>query len=370
MRTDGRIFKLLGNHEVFNININYDSSNYYFQNDQDIYNSKTFKLDKKNYYLEYSRSDVFKLNNPGFDLLFKDGCGSLLKINNYIFVHGQLNGYDYNYYDNINKLINDRATSSKKFEEIMDDLMIASNTDPYDQTINSHLWARMYGDPERIHERLQNTNFGTKFCDENVINNFKKFLENSNLSDQPETLKIIIGHCVQSNSRDLDLVNKTFVNTTYTDSIKEIISGPAHFGLTNIQNNLIFGITMECPNDIHTNTSHKIYKVDIGSSRAFDSIYYNNNIIDSDDKLDEEKYTYLSRSPQVLEIINNQEKIIRSKLKNTRIHQPRYQYEKLITDNKVLELKLDSGNYTSKYLKYKQKYLKLVKKLELKKINK
>ena len=37
-----------------------------------------------------TREEYFRLNNEGGDLIFKDGAGLLLKINNNIFVHGRL----------------------------------------------------------------------------------------------------------------------------------------------------------------------------------------------------------------------------------------------------------------------------------------
>jgi hypothetical protein len=50
---------------------------------------------------------------------------------------------------------------------------------------------------------------------------------------------------------------------------------------------------------------------------------------------------YFSRTPQVLELINDNAKIIKSQIKNTRIHQPRYQLEQAIKTYKLKDLYLD-----------------------------
>jgi hypothetical protein len=54
-------------------------------------------------------------------------------------------------------------------------------------------------------------------------------------------------------------------------------------------------------------------------------------------------------------------------MKNTRIHLPREIYEYYVNNYPIYEsLKLDSGNYNKKYLKYKTKYLKLKNQLNIK----
>ena len=76
---------------------------------------------------------------------------------------------------------------------------------------------------------------------------------------------------------------------------------------------------MECDKDKDSSDSH-IYKVDVGSSRAFDEKKHLEDLKKSDKK----KIEYLlSRTPQILQILNNKTNIIRSSLQNTLIHQPR-----------------------------------------------
>jgi hypothetical protein len=93
----GKIVKLFGNHELSNI---ISSPDYGF-------NIKyTYPEDRNiNYYRETSRVDIFKVGNHGFELLLEGGCGILVKINNTIFVHGDL-VESYDVYDDLNKFIN------------------------------------------------------------------------------------------------------------------------------------------------------------------------------------------------------------------------------------------------------------------------
>jgi hypothetical protein len=229
---------------------------------------------------------------------------------------------------------------------------------------------RQYGDDDIIEKRFinnnsistrENTDYKTveicsDFCSKIVIDNFTSFLENSNSKYNANDLKIIIGHCPQNYLSWEEKHATSLTNIEYEDQIKQILTGPAENDKYNSKKNLIFGITMECPyNHDPNNNEYKIYKVDIGSSRAFDQ-HEAYNITKNIE--DEKKYLF-SRTPQVLEFINNNAKIIKSQQKNTRIHQPRYTYEKLIINNNIAELKLESGNYKNKYLKYKNKYLQL-----------
>ena len=114
---------------------------------------------------------------------------------------------------------------------------------------------------------------------------------------------------------------------------------------------------MEC-NKSHDLKDHYLYHVDIGSSRAFDQDAAS-LLIDTRNK---EKLNLLSRTPQLLEIYNNDMnvRIIRSTMKNTRIHLPRPNYEAHVKLNNLAEL--DLATY-KKYLKYKNKYLVLKKEM-------
>lgn len=342
-----KIHKILGNHEIINLfedpPINYSK---YIP-------SKTKEFDYF-YYNNLSRLDYFKWNNEGGKLIFEDGVGIFLKINNNLFVHGQI----------------DHTKTLFDYEQINNDI----NTIMSDE-INYKLYTMF---KKTLFGRLYD-NFNSKL-DENEhykkCKNVKQILENFIVPSEPYCaidFRIIIGHCVQSIPERFREINSTFLQIT-NDGVREIINGDVItdiFDPTNTDNQ-IFGISMECdkitldnPEEINNfkklkniydkedvelqnvNTNERyIYKVDIGTSRAFDY-----NIIPKN-KIEEKLYIG-SRVPQVLEI-GKTIQILRSTIKNTRIHQPRPKYEHMIKD--ISEL--NKNNYF-KYLKYKLKYLKL-----------
>ena len=337
-----RVIKILGNHDLWALSTNdftkTTRTRYIFP--------KT--LAEPNYYDGLSRNDYFMYPNQGYHLLLEGGAGILIRINNNIFIHGQLlnKEIDYAYYDNINQKINnkddpDHITMIEKYnlQSIENDVRIFDRTYAGDTDINSRAFKEVKG---------------KEFCD-----NIKEVLKN--FDDTPENLRIIIGHCPQSESSI-----KNSKNNTFTKIIKqptrpniEIIEPPANkeAKAPNFdKGKFIFGITMECSKDTPPK-SHYVYHVDVGSSRGFDNLEETDKSITP---LKENQYL-LSRTPQVLEIYDNDNslRIIRSTMKNTRIHLPRKYYETKIRD--IPELNLDHKNYKNKYLKYKQKYLHLKK---------
>jgi hypothetical protein len=334
---NGRIFKLFGNHEVLNILSSNLHDMYIFPSD----------ITKLNYYRGKTRDTVFHYGNEGYNLLLEDECRCLLMLNNYIFIHGQTNFKKFKEFEDINNILN----KSNYKQEIIDAYK-------YLDKGNSSLWLRYYGGHTYTDEYDEN-----EMCD--VLNNdFITLIENNSIIPYSNNdLKLVIGHCTQyisSTNTTNPTKNTTFTNLeSSSNNIREIISAPSESDYFNIQKNLIFGITMGCPNS--TRTKHKLFRVDIGSSRGFDNEMHYNNIFSSTDKIAAEKQFIYSRTPQILKIKNNVEQIIKSTVKNTRIHQPRYRYESEIINNPYTELKLDSGNYQQKYLKYKQKYLQLKK---------
>ena len=358
-----KIHKLLGNHELVNLIDKFPEGRVKFNYNQYIPN-KTKELDYF-YYNSKSRIDYFKWNQEGGDLIFKDGVGILLKINNNIFVHGSIDhNKTFDEYIEINNLLNTN----------MNDQLIFHILDNYDKI----LFGRNY---DRYN--TQNINQFIK-CNE-IKQNLNKFIIHSEGYDIYD-FRIIIGHCVQFIYDETNNIkNSTFTKITKDDT-REIVNGPVYTGIKYIDNddNQIFGISMECIKpkinkinkfnpygddvtllddridviDDSVNNNHIdfttddierfIYKIDVGSSRGFDDINYPNN-------KKSEKSIFGPRVPQVLEINNNKVQILRSTIKNTRIHQPRYKYEKLALN--IPELNKD--NYLKKYLSYKNKYLML-----------
>ena len=146
----------------------------------------------------------------------------------------------------------------------------------------------------------------------------------------------------------------TYNTITYKDAFIEKLSGDTSTGIQSVTLNRLYGISMMCPT-VSKHSVHSLYRVDAGTSRTQDQFYLTNvNIINDNEK---EDYILKSRVPQVLEIINDEFSIIRSNIKNTRIHQPRPAYETHASS--IPALNLNSVNYQKKYLKYKSKYLQL-----------
>jgi hypothetical protein len=156
-------------------------------------------------------------------------------------------------------------------------------------------------------------------------------------------------------------------NCSKTYSSQEYYTGY----ITDSNQDTIFGITMQCPKPkIGLYTDFYIYQVDISSSRGFDLYEYYQKISNSETEIEsinnENKYLF-SRTPQIL-LIEQKEgvdfvTIIKSKMKNARIHLPRPNYEFLIKNNK--HLSLVTGKYDLKYKKYKNKYLELKNKISI-----
>jgi hypothetical protein len=395
-KNGGRIIKMFGNHEMYNIIGKKDFiKKYSYPN--------TIKL--KNYYRGHDRVKCFKYGNEGYKLMLEDGMYVLFKINNNLFVHGgptiNYNFYDYN---RINNIINN---NNNKIKLIIDSLC---NNDPN----LSPLWTRIFGHDSFINKRIYDND---EFCN-NVKQLLIKIKGNDYFYDDIKTIRIIVGHCVQSLSTIYNKNNITFgyINNNKSNNIKEVLEPKLekvinynnriipdklilideyksdylknniinnnnddgtgaddiltaeappgtddkltiynnknydvkYRGIADLEKRIVFGITMECDNDLNSADNY-IYKVDVGASRGFDSFFLpSKNDIKTLSNTELENKYLLSRTPQILEIINNKPKIIRSLVKNTKIHQPRFNQQK---------------TFKHLYFKYKYKYEQLFKKM-------
>lgn len=333
---NGRILKILGNHEFINLNDN--SLNNYIPD---------WTKSLKNYYKNKTRDEYFKLDNEGADLIFKDGAGMLLKINNIIFVHGRLDH---------NKTFND-------YEEINEKLNLPNNN-PIKQKLirqlnsscNITTWGRKYNRNFNNNDNEKDlSNVQTEKCAQ-IRDYLKKFI--SGIKDNKynyKDMRVVVGHCPQylnSNEYYSSTVNSSFINIENNGKYEKL-TFPVRTSLANIEDNFIFGIGMECNKDDLDNpkkypgfsdndtrvyidfSDRYIYKIDVGSSRAFDE-----KIERTKFSKNHEKNNIGSRVSQILEFKNKKINIKRSTIKNTRIHQPREKYEKRILDNSINELKL------------------------------
>jgi hypothetical protein len=368
----GRVIKLIGNHE-FN-NFDYDG----------VYAHYTFNPQELMPYIDTSgniqthpRYEYFNLNKPGFKLYMERGSGIFLRINNTLFMHGQVydrnfSSFTFNKCNEFNKWIN-----KSSFLNINDPIF----TDFKETKGSAQLWARKYGNDDEIDTRLRDPTLGDQFCAA-VTQDITSFLQDHpNNADpkkklNPDNIRIVIGHCPQyqstafPNKQTLPEFNRTFTTQRQIDDISVELTEPAKSfaaNAANIDANKVFGISMECPNKPHEpdGPHHKVYKVDVGVSRAFDQTKTNKRAAQGHIGM---KTWFLSRVPQVLEFLGDNVRIIRSTLKNTRIHQERKKFEELINHHVNVTKTLPDdmsrenmtyGGYKEKYLKYKNKYLNL-----------
>ena len=367
----GRIIKLIGNHDCMNfINPNQYSSQFSHDSNEIIRYPQGI--------VPLSREQYFNINNSGFKLFMKRGAGVALRINNNLFMHGQVDPrYTIQVCDGINNWLNsvnyygEIDITQKMTVNSSYYLFLNGIANPQDSRL---LWNREYGNPVNINDRLTN-NKGDTFCN-TVLQDIKSFLNNPNLPDSDiNNIRVIIGHCIQADSTMRNTPNITYQTQTNYGNVVEL-TPPAIATYPDLVNNHIFGITMECKN-IDPDPTFKIYKVDTGISRAFDTQLDYNNTLDLSQRNvhnhESLKRKFLSRVPQVLRIQNNDIRIIRSTLQNTRIHQYRSILEDnikrdiqngLLTSDFSIENMAYGGHdkkYKQKYLKYKQKYLSLKK---------
>ena len=349
--SSGRIVKLLGNHELGAIISPYSYVKYIY--DKDI------KLENE-YYKGKNRIEIFTVGNYGFNLLFEDDCGILIKINNTIFVHGDL-VETYDTYNDLNQFINDL---SKRDKAEWDSKLTMHFKD------NSSLLSKKRGDDEassnRAKSRFNNNNImSDNFC-MGLKMSFEKFVgDKTIITDDVNDLKLVIGHCTQHTISTVDGeegFNETYSKKIYQDNIKEtfgetIYTGPGNFDRRDNRTK-IFGITMEC--QIPTKSIHRLYRVDVGSSRGFDDPYLDPAFPFPLSLENENRFLY-SKTPQILEInTDGTINIIKSKMRNTRIHLQRPKYEQRASEIPELNLYTkDHKYYEQKYLKYKDKYLQL-----------
>ena len=422
---NSKIIKLLGNHELSNILIDNNSINFI--------KKYSYSIDQNtNYYQGISRLQIFNVGQPGFNLLFEGGCGLLVKVNNTICVHGGLSQLPYNYFDKINQIINYKVNHNSIYQDNWNDdlknlnndiaesplwnrdlgdpvkasnrILQEKNVDSDSDNDNDNIDIDNFDDFNfDINFDTQNTNIDnsndnddnsndnhrgkksrigggplgdkrkiTSFCDD-LLELFKIFKDDGSvITEDPNNLMLVVGHCNQSdlsifNGQDNLIEGITYqekVNTgdPVTDTYYKLeYKGKPEFS----DRSKIFGITMECKKDLDSN-QYRLYRVDIGSSRGYDYFDWNTPINSIED---ENRFLY-SKTPQILVFDNNNIYIVKSKIKNTRIHLPRQFYENRIESLNITELNIKDDianpNYKNKYLKYKNKYLELKLKLKLK----
>jgi hypothetical protein len=392
----GRIIKLLGNHEVANI-LSTDPRNGF-----SYHKTYTFSRDRElgtAYYLGNSRVETFNIGNHGYNLLFQDGCGLVIKINNTIFVHGKIikeqNLQEINFK---NQQINNAGLPTTVKQKVFQDFNIDGGL----------LTDRSWGDDLAYSKALTDSNpKAIEAYNNDIMNTIKDFLQLSESADIRK-YRVVIGHCTQFDSTIFKTTNTTFIHKSNEDSISKTYNAlkpSTHIADLNNQDT-IFGITMAASKEpVNGLTDHYLYRVDVGGSREFDKgdgylIYSSNDM--PEDPIQSENKLLFSKTPQILAIHNVDDNdiitIIKSKMWNTRKHLPRLLYERMITlstNQRPYKPNLASLNDETKYdpiivdpmqplirdepddvgtgaaaekkyLKYKKKYLDLKREMALK----
>jgi hypothetical protein len=331
MKQHGRLFKVLGNHDMKNLN-----------GDPSKDCISQFAINYKGYRSNNTlgRLDYFGKGKPGAELIGKDGAFLFLMINNIIFVHGGIN----------TKLLD--INNIKKVNESLMKYIYNEGTSIDFSTYGKSIEAQItFGDNDGL---TLDRSFGYKknktdkeMCDR-LHSQFYKFVNSIKSDDKyknifpynPDKMKLVIGHCTQIKKQ------KNYMYTTmFTQKIsregKDNVNFNEEFGGQVSQEDpsrKIYGITVSCGNrnsngnmDLNDPT---IIRLDNAMSRGFNSDYF--------------PYFDDSRTSQVLKIKNGKVTVVKSSEKNRNAH---------LTEQTTTYR--GKTQYKQKYEKYKSKYIKL-----------
>lgn len=343
-RYNGRVFKLVGNHEISNFAMHNTLSREQFIGAYAFGNSNA-NVSDNTYYTNQSRSEYFKFSGDGFELFRKRGTGVILKINNNIFIHGSLvdgnnNAPSFQTYININNSLNDLTIDKN--------ILMATCLDIADDTPGNGLWSRIDGDDVAMNRRFSNND---SYCiDLNIrIEKFCTTLIQNDVTAKcdKKNIRLIVGHCPQNYISYENSQGRTFNTAVQIDGVSEEVSGGIHEGVSISDTRTVFGISMECTKP----DQNTVYRVDVGQSRGFDVRTTDQQLITNPGAV---RYLF-SRTPQILYIKNDKTKIIRSLHENTRRHQPRdwleIMHERAVSGSGFIQ----NGGYYRKTMKYLEK---------------
>ena len=351
MEKNGRIFKILGNHDMYNLNgrVKTSYSSYVSQYAQ---NYDGYKNDAD------GRLDYFGKGKPGAKLIGEDDAYLFLMINDFIFVHGGISTTSISV-DNIEQV---NESLMKYIYDISENNVFDTETNNIENSLtfsngddDGLVKDRYFGFVDGKTEEEMCTVLYNRFviiCRDikNKYNDISQ--ENKNICN-PNKMKLVIGHCNQNKiTSDSNKIFKSgFSQLVHYDEDKQFIeeyTAPVFKGEPSKKTG-IYGITVSCGDrnidkyldkdidkylEINFNKP-SIFRLDVGMSRGF-------NLMEAGYKF---KEYILSRTPQVLKIIYKKLNdphisVIKSSYQNTMIH---------LTE-------LDNNPYKDKYKKYKSKY--------------
>jgi hypothetical protein len=347
----GRIIKLLGNHDFVNI-LNLQS--------YDRYQSEFAKDESRNFH-GINRRQFFS-SKEGKDIIKYNGVGIILKINNYVCVHGSFTG--------LNKFIrNPKFNDLQKINDILLDNIF--NGTEIDKKYHNFLtldkggllFDRSIGDDNFV-TSLYKKGLVQEWCSNTVITNLQELCKEDDFVCK-ENIKLVVGHCPQNSISTNGGISQGFKFVSLDENVSQVLSPELEQQENN--NTYHYGMSFSCTEDNPENPNPRLFRVDTGISRAFDQQeYIVSNLVNDNIKI---IYSYFkSKAPQVLliqcmkpplkDIVN----LKRTTLKNMFTHQPRLSYLSQDNIDKILKVesqrKQEAGTYLMKYLKYKSKYLK------------
>ncbi len=324
----GRIIKLFGNHDLINV----VEPMQYFD-----YHSKFADLDENSYH--NIKRYLFFTTKEGKDLIKYNGIGLILKINDYVCVHGSFTGFrkylsdaNFNNLQKINDvcldyIFNDNQLNKEYMNFILGDTGL--------------LIDRSYGDVDYISvkynkDKTENLElFNKNFCENILIKNLKELCTDETCS---KNIKIIIGHCPQFKIYNNNLKLQGFIHDSNEGDVQNL--KPIHKPLKYSEYH--YGISHSCSESNDDEINSRIYRVDIGLSRAFDIEFLKKMSA-------KELYNiFKSRSPQVLTVDcqsqPNKARVRRSTIKNAFIHQPRSWLNNTDIEKEILKIEAENIN--------------------------
>jgi len=227
----------------------------------------------------------------------------------------------------------------------------------------------------------------------NIMNHYFNilFANNTNKYYDIDEYRLIIGHSGQ-NASLLEQNNATLSHKEIANKkIIEYSNKSIYYGQGDFDNDLLFGISVACIQKNKDLNNPRLIRVDYNLSRGFDIFqnglakYCTNQELLKNNIKNLIKILYESRTPQVCIIRGDDIRIVKSTLMNTKIHLPRQNFSGFDKDHKskiysmiidyskkfpncnitketideILDNEPVDSAYYDKYMKYKNKYLKL-----------
>jgi len=353
----GRVIKLLGNHDFVNI---IDTQSY------DRYQSEFAKDNSRNFH-GINRRHFFS-SKEGKDIIKYNGVGIILKINNYVCVHGSFTGLKkfirnpkFNDLQKINDMLLDKIFNGTEIDKSYFNFLTLDK--------KGLLFDRSVGNDNFITD-LYKKGLVREWCSNTVITNLQELCREEDF-DCKENIKLVVGHCPQNSISTVGGISQGFKFASLDKNISQVLT--PELEQQSDHNTYHFGMSFSCTEDNAENPNPRLFRVDTGISRAFDQQdYINQNLNNNNIKT---VYSYFkSKAPQVLLVqcmkppLKDIVSLKRTTLSNMFTHQPRLSYLTQERIDKILVVeasrKQEAGRYLMKYLKYKSKYISLSNKIK------